>query len=511
MYTKTIKVDAQNIDESIIEKAAKVIKHGGLVAFPTETVYGLGADGMKKEAAAKIYEAKGRPSDNPLIIHIARKEDVFHLAKEVSEAALKLMEVFWPGPLTLIFEKQEEVPEETTGGLSTVAVRFPSHPVAQRLIEASGRFIAAPSANLSGKPSPTLAEHVIADLKGRVDMILDGGAVSIGIESTVLDVSGEVPVILRPGFITKEMLEDVVGEVKVDPGIQGDLTLDVKPKAPGMKYRHYAPKGELTIVEGNDIHMVAEEINSIVAVMESQGKKVGIIATDESAELYRQGKVLSIGSREDDATVAANLFKVLREFDDLGTEYIYSESFEGGKLGYAIMNRLLKAAGHRVVEVKGKDEVLEKNKIIFVCTTNSTRSYMAQMAMAKLLEEQNIEGIKVMSRGLVVLFEEPVNPKAQICLEAHGYPVKEYVTRQLTQEDIDSGCMILTMTEAEKKKVMEEYENVKRIYTIKEYANEQGEVLDPYGKEVVDYEYCLRELERLVEKTMIRLKGGKEG
>lgn len=510
MYTKTIKIDSENIDEDVIETAAKVIKRGGLVAFPTETVYGLGADGLQKEAAAKIYEAKGRPCDNPLIIHIARKADVFHLAREVSETACKLMDVFWPGPLTMIFEKLEEVPDETTGGMPTVAVRYPSHPVARRLIEASGRFIAAPSANLSGKPSPTLAEHVIADLKGRIDMILDGGSVSIGIESTVLDVTGEVPVILRPGFITKEMLEDVVGEVKVDPGIQGDLTLDIKPKAPGMKYRHYAPKGELTIVEGNDIEMVAEEINAITEVMMSQGNKVGIIATDESMDLYLNGTVLSIGSREDDTTVAANLFRVLREFDSLGMEYIYSESFEGGKLGYAIMNRLLKAAGHRVVEVKGKDEVLEKNKIIFVCTTNSTRSYMAEVAMAKLLKDQNIEGVQVMSRGLVVLFEEPVNPKAQICLEAHGYEVKDYVTIQLTQEDIDTGCMILTMTEAEKSKVMDEYENVKRIYTLKEFANEQGEVLDPYGKEIVDYEYCLRELERLVEKTMIRLKGGKE-
>lgn len=509
MYTKTMKVDPEKIDKIIIDSAAKIIKRGGLVAFPTETVYGLGADGMQKEAAAKIYEAKGRPSDNPLIIHIAKEEDVFHLAKEVSPTALKLIDVFWPGPLTLIFEKQKDVPNETTGGLSTVAVRCPSHPIARKLIKASGKFIAAPSANLSGKPSPTMAEHVIADLKGRVDMIIDGGSVSIGIESTVLDVTGEIPVILRPGFITKEMIEDVVGEVKIDPAIQGDLSLGMQPKAPGMKYRHYAPQGELTIVEGKDIELVAEEINSIAEVMLSQGKKVGIIATDESANLYRNGRVLSIGSREDDTTVAANLFRVLREFDSLGMEFIYSESFEDGKLGYAIMNRLLKAAGHRLIEVKGKDEVLEKNKIIFVCTTNSTRSYMAHIAMAQLLNNQNIEDVQVTSRGLIVLFEEPVNPKAQICLEAHGYEVKDHVTIQLTQEDIDAGCMILTMTEAEKNKVIEEYENVKRIYTIKEYANEQGEVLDPYGKEVVDYEYCLRELERLVEKTMIRLKGGK--
>ena len=250
-------------DEKIYEKAGEILRAGGLVAFPTETVYGLGADALDEAASAKIYAAKGRPSDNPLIVHIADMDAVYKLASEVPEAAVKLADKFWPGPLTMILKKSDIVPESITGGLGTVAIRMPSHKVAAELIRSSGVYIAAPSANTSGKPSPTLASHVIKDLSGKIDMIIDGGSVGIGLESTIVDMSEDIPVILRPGYITKEMLENVVGEVKVDPAIVGEAPKkNIIAKAPGMKYRHYAPKGQMTIVEG-DIDNVVAKINEL--------------------------------------------------------------------------------------------------------------------------------------------------------------------------------------------------------------------------------------------------------
>jgi len=256
MKTKLVKMDA-------LKEAGEIIRAGGLVAFPTETVYGLGADAMNSEAAAKIYAAKGRPSDNPLIVHIADMEQVDQLAENVPEQARKIMEAFWPGPLTVILNKKETVPDGTTGGLKTVAVRMPSHPDARALIRESGRMIAAPSANTSGRPSPTTALHVLEDMDGKIPMILDGGPVGIGIESTIVDMTGEVPMILRPGYITKAMLESVVGTVQVDPAVAGrQMPKNVVAKAPGMKYRHYAPKGQLTLVEG-DAGKVIEKINQL--------------------------------------------------------------------------------------------------------------------------------------------------------------------------------------------------------------------------------------------------------
>lgn len=243
-------IKGDNADEEQIRQAGDILKAGGLVAFPTETVYGLGGDALNPDSSKKIYAAKGRPSDNPLIVHICRWEDIYRIAEPVTEEAKRLAEAFWPGPLTMILQKKDTVPKETTGGLDTVAIRFPSHPVARRLIEAAGGFVAAPSANASGRPSPTMAEYVAEDMNGRIDMILDGGAVGIGLESTIVDVSGPEPIILRPGYVTQEMLEKVLGEVELDQTIL-DGTTAQRPKAPGMKYRHYAPKGELSIVEGS--------------------------------------------------------------------------------------------------------------------------------------------------------------------------------------------------------------------------------------------------------------------
>lgn len=357
---ETIRVQIKNkecVQDQELELAAEILKKGGLVAFPTETVYGLGGNALDARAAEKIYGAKGRPSDNPLIAHVSCIQEVKPLVKEIPEAGRKLMEAFWPGPLTLIFPKSDLVPYGTTGGLDTVAIRMPSDPVANRLIALAGVPVAAPSANTSGRPSPTTADHVWQDLQGKIDLVLDGGAVGIGLESTIVDVSGSVPTVLRPGAVTMEMLEDCLGEVAIDPAILGPMAEGVRPKAPGMKYKHYAPKAQLTLVEPRDwqdesrIHAMIEKVKELAEEKLKEGLKVGIICTEESRCCYGKGLVRSIGSRSSQESVAHNLYSVLREFDDLEADVIFAESFGEDHLGQAIMNRLSKAAGYQILSV----------------------------------------------------------------------------------------------------------------------------------------------------------------
>ncbi|WP_022770746.1 L-threonylcarbamoyladenylate synthase [Butyrivibrio sp. NC2007] len=350
MNTELYKIDEHNIDaaaKEILKKAGDIIKEGGLVAFPTETVYGLGGDALNPESSKKIYAAKGRPSDNPLIVHVATMEDVEAIVDEVPEAAYKLAEAYWPGPLTMIMNKNEKVPHETTGGLDTVAIRMPNNEIALELIRQSGGYIAAPSANTSGRPSPTLARYCVEDLSGKIEMIIDGGQVGIGLESTIVDLTSEEPMILRPGYITQDMLKEVLGEVTIDRTII-DAASTEKPKAPGMKYRHYAPKGSLTIVQGSQQEVV-DYINAKAKEAMAEGKRVGIIGTDATSTLYSADVIKSVGNREDEATIAHELFKVLREFDDENIDIMFSESFDESGIGQAIMNRLLKAAGHNVI------------------------------------------------------------------------------------------------------------------------------------------------------------------
>jgi L-threonylcarbamoyladenylate synthase len=351
MKTILKKIDIDNFTLEELDQAATLLRKGGLVAFPTETVYGLGANALDKDASKKIYEAKGRPSDNPLIIHISDKNDIKNLAKDIPDMAYQLADVFWPGPLTMILKKKDIVPKETTGGLDTVAIRLPANPIARELIAYSGVYVAAPSANKSGKPSRTQAEHVVQDLDGKIDMIIDGGKATLGLESTIIDLTGDLPMILRPGCITSEMLERVVDHLVYDPAVLATKPFsDVKPKAPGMKYRHYAPEGNLTIYEGA-MDNVINEINKNAEEKCRKGHTVGVIATDETKALYRFGIIKTIGSRKDEASIAAGLYQILREFDELKTEYIYSESFTDNPLGQAIMNRLLKAAGYQIVKL----------------------------------------------------------------------------------------------------------------------------------------------------------------
>lgn len=348
MKTIIKKVERNQIDYEVLKQAGDILKNGGLVAFPTETVYGLGANALDEEAAMKTYAAKGRPSDNPLIVHIAELDALKEIITEVPEKLDAVAEKFWPGPLTIIFNKNDRVPLGTTGGLNTVAVRMPDDEIARELILAGGGYVSAPSANTSGRPSPTTAQHVAEDLDGKIEMILDGGNVDIGVESTILDMTVVPPMILRPGAITKEMLEEVVGTVEIDAAILSD---DCKqaPKAPGMKYRHYAPKADLVIVEGEP-EAIVKAIQKITDELSGEGCKVGIIATDESHSAYKNGVVKSIGSREDEDSVAHNLYRILREFDEEEVDYIYSESFSNEGIGTAIMNRLGKAAGHKVMD-----------------------------------------------------------------------------------------------------------------------------------------------------------------
>ena len=328
----------------LIREAAMTLKIGGLVAFPTETVYGIGANALDVAVVRKIYEAKGRPSDNPLIVHIGHTDEVKKYVAEIPKIAIPLMEAFWPGPLTLIFKKNHVIPYEITGGLDTVAIRVPAHPLAREIIRQSGLPIAAPSANISGKPSPTIAAHVIEDLNGRVDMIVDGGDANIGLESTVLDVTSEPAMILRPGGITKAMIEAVVGLVVLDPKDLGVSNEDI-PKAPGMKYKHYAPKGKLVIYYGSKEKAI-EAMNASVQKSLSNHEKVGIIATNEDLEAYHCDTILTIGSEHDAHEIASNLFKVLRQMDDLGVEKILTQAFHEKEIGVATMNRLLKAANN---------------------------------------------------------------------------------------------------------------------------------------------------------------------
>ncbi|MCL6612687.1 MAG: threonylcarbamoyl-AMP synthase [Peptococcaceae bacterium] len=341
------RVDGSCPDPEIIRRAGSVLRRGGLVAFPTETVYGLGANALDGRAVESIFTAKGRPRDNPLIVHIAGIEMVCRYAGFVPEKARRLMERFWPGPLTLVLPGSDKIPKEVSAGLSSLAFRMPDHPVALALIREAGVPVAAPSANLSGKPSPTTARHVYSDLNGRIDVILDGGPAGMGVESTVLDATGDVPVVLRPGGVTPDQIRETAGAVVLDKSLADGATAPGRPRSPGMKYRHYAPSAPMVLVEG-DRARVVEEIRKLAAGYAGRGKRVGVLCREESRDAY--GGVLTVpaGAVCDHASVAASLYDALRRFDGSGVDVILAEGVDPRGLGLAVANRLRRAAGRIV-------------------------------------------------------------------------------------------------------------------------------------------------------------------
>ena len=342
MDTKIVKLKGSDDFLKELENLGKIIRDGGLVAFPTETVYGLGADACNDEAVKSIYKAKGRPSDNPLIVHFSDVSEIEEYVESINDGAKKLFQKFSPGPITVILKKTDKISDLVTAGLDTVAVRIPSDEVARAFIKACGVPVAAPSANLSGKPSPTTARHVIADLDGRVDAIICGYDCTVGLESTVIDMSGEIPQILRPGGITYHQIKEILPSVIIDKHILKSVEENEKPKCPGMKYKHYAPDAEVIVIEG-DIERVREKISELLK--EHKDKKCGVMTMGKT--LYDADAVINAG--ETNKEYAKNLFRVLREFDEEGVDIVFAEFFYDDGFGLAVKNRLYKSAGNKVI------------------------------------------------------------------------------------------------------------------------------------------------------------------
>ena len=339
------KIDEKHIDKEEIKKQAKMLKDGKTVIFPTETVYGLGANGLDEEAVSKIYKAKGRPSDNPLILHIYDKKQSIDLVEEISDKAEIVMDNFWPGPITIIFKKKDIVPLRTSGGLDTVAIRMPSNPIARELLKEVKLPIAAPSANISGRPSPTRGKHVYKEMNNRVDGIILGGDCIFGLESTVLDLTNDIPVILRPGSITKEDLENVIGEVSIDPALEKKED-NIKAIAPGMKYKHYSPNADVFIVSGQHNDVITK-VNELVSNNSKEGLRSVVMCLDENKDKYNSDTI-SLGKNLQE--VAANLFNALITADEEKYDIVYTEEFSNCGLGQAIMNRLIKSAGYKIIK-----------------------------------------------------------------------------------------------------------------------------------------------------------------
>lgn len=350
--TLVLPIDSQMPVASQVSLAATIIRKGGLVAFPTETVYGLGADALNAKTMLELFQAKNRPLDNPPIIHVANPESVRPLVKNMPSEAERLMRRFWPGPLTLVFERSPVVPSVTVAGLDTIAIRMPRHNVALALLRDSRCPIAAPSANLAGKPSPTSARDVLEDLDGRIDAVLDAGPTDIGVESTVLDLTVDPPELLRPGGTPYEALVSFLSDVKLNPIAIADKPPNIgKPRSPGMKHRHYAPKAEMIVVEGTT-EAVVRKMSSLVKAESAKGRRVGVLATDETRDKFSADVVKSVGSQIDLTGVARNLFRKLREFDSEAVDVIVAEGVSTQALGLAVMNRLRKAAGYNIVKVE---------------------------------------------------------------------------------------------------------------------------------------------------------------
>lgn len=468
----------QDTQESI-KVAAQLIKSGNTVVFPTETVYGLGANALDEDAVLKIFEAKGRPSDNPLIVHIAEKNAVYELADNVSEDTKKLMDKFWPGPLTIIFKKKACIPNVVSAGLDTVGIRMPENEIARRFIAECGVPVAAPSANISGKPSPTTFDHVVEDMNGRVAGIICGGESGVGVESTVIDMSGGVPTVLRPGGVSLEQLREVLGEVR----ISSELKDDGIPKAPGMKYKHYSPKAQVYIMSGS--------LDEVLRFTKKRSvmRKVAVMAFDEMREYFSDDvKFISLGRKDFPEDAAHNLFDCLRLCDKLGVKEAYAPEIPSDGLWRAVKNRLYKAAGGRIIKAENAKNVL------FICTGNTCRSPMAE-GLFNSLGKNAVAS----SAGIYVMPDTKAEKNAVDAVAELGVDIKNHTAMQLTGEMLVSADLVLTMTNSHKAGLP----NADKIYTISEYVGENDDVSDPYGGNIEVYRCCAKQIKALVEKMNI--------
>lgn len=486
--TTIVRVDPFHPDDRLLMPCAEALRAGKTVAFPTETVYGLGANALMPSAVQRVFQAKGRPQDNPLIVHISRLEAVPPLVLDVSDSARRLMHMFWPGPLTLLFPKSEFIPDSVTAGLPSVGIRMPDHPVAQRLLDLAGVPVAAPSANISGSPSPTTSEAVVADLYGKVDFIVDGGNTEIGVESTVLDLSTEIPRILRPGGLSVEELSSVLGSVEVFH-FQGDGPAP----SPGMKYRHYAPKGEVYMAVGS----AAEQATSIIAhgvsaLMASH--KVVVLASSENLSRYgaieeafdQSFAVVELGPRTDLARVASRLFSSLRYADTLEASVILAESFPETGLGLAIQNRLDRAGGGRRLTFRPGVSV------IMVCTGNTCRSPMAEVIFRRAWEDAGAPyPIRVASRGISAVCGMPAADEAVLVVKDLGLDLSSHEARRISAADFDEADLVIAMTESHKNALLQGFPlSHAKIYTLSELVPNviKGDLSDPIGLGQAVYE-----------------------
>ena len=466
--------------------AADILRNGGNVIFPTETVYGLGADAGCVSAVKNIFKAKGRPSDNPLIVHISNMSQLGGIAEEIPDKARLLMDKFWPGPITVILKKCKNVPYETTAGLDTVAVRMPLSETARRLIELAQIPIAAPSANLSGKPSPTTAKHCIDDMTGRVDAIVCGEDCEVGVESTVIDMSGEVPILLRPGGITVEQLRAVLGRVNVATSVkEGEA-----PKSPGLKYKHYSPEAEVIILSGD-----TDEVYDYIKT-QAKEKKTGMLSFDEFPKIDGI-ETISLGSVKKPEEAAQRLFGALREMDERGVEIVFAPEISDKNMWSAVRNRLYRAAGERVVKVSQ----MNKKKILFVCTGNTCRSPMAEAIFNHITQERGICA-EAESAGLFAdgssASENSVAVLKELNIDIEGRP-----SRQVTAEMIENADLVLTMSSSHKAALIPLGGD--KVKTLAEYAGVSGEVTDPFGGSAEVYRQCRDLISDLIEKAVAKL------
>lgn len=466
--------------ENDLQIAADILSRGGTVIFPTETVYGLGANALLPEATKKIFAAKGRPSDNPLIVHIAERKQLASLVKEIPEVADTLIDAFWPGPLTLIFKKSDLVPKTVTGGLNTVAIRMPAQPVARQLLVLADIPVAAPSANLSGKPSPTNFSHVKHDMDGRVDAMIDGGNSRVGLESTVLDISGEIPVLYRPGGVTLEQLEALIGHVQVVT----KAAVGETPKSPGLKYKHYAPDANIQILHGST-EQALNYCNSM-----ARYHKVGVLTFDEFPSYPNHIITYSLGSIKKPEYAANRLFAALREMDLQQVEYIFAPEIPETGVWMAVKNRLYRAAGETIIDLT--------KQILFVCTGNTCRSPMAEAIFRQMTNAQ----IPVSSAGIFA-DGAPVSCNTISAMQEVGINISQHSSIQITREMIENAKLILTMTTSHARMLSAAFPEFKeKIQTLANWAKGDGDVSDPFGGDLDTYRQCRDEITQMIQKGL---------